>query len=218
MSLSQTIVKRPILITVIFALVIVVGLVVLGSVPIDLFPANENLMVMVRTSWTGNGPETVENLVTRILERSLSGVQGLSNMTSTSSEGSSFIRMEFATGTNLDAAVNSIRDKLDAVRRSLPDDVDTPTIQRFDSSSMPIMRLVMRGARTVEELRQVADDIVQPRLEQAAGVASVGVSGGRRRSCGPTSRRTGWRRTTSRSGRSPRHWPRRTCSLARLHR
>jgi hydrophobic/amphiphilic exporter-1 (mainly G- bacteria), HAE1 family len=178
-SLPQKIVARPILITVVFALVIVVGLFVLNSVPIDLFPANESLIVMVRTTWTGNGPETVENLVTRVLERSLSGVQGLSAMTSNSSEGSSFIRMEFAYGTNLDAAVNSIRDKLDSVRRSLPDDVDAPTINRFDSSSFPIMRLVMRGARTVEELREIADQLVQPRLEQAAGVASVGVSGGR---------------------------------------
>ncbi len=179
MSLPRRIVARPILVTVVFALVIVVGFFVLGSVPVDLFPASENLVVMVRTAWTGNGPETVENLVTRVLERSLSGVQGLSTMTSNSSEGSSFIRMEFAWGTNLDSAVNSIRDKLDAARRSLPDDVDAPTINRFDSSSFPIMRLVMRGARSVEELRAIADEVVQPRLEQAAGVASVGVSGGR---------------------------------------
>ncbi len=179
MSLPRRIVARPILITIVFALVIVVGLFVLNSVAIDLFPANENLVVMVRTSWPGNGPETVENLVTRVLERSLSGVQGLSTMTSSSSEGSSFIRMEFVYGTNLDAAVNAVRDKLDSVRRSLPDDVDIPTINRFDMSSMPIMRLVMRGARTVEELREIADQAVQPRLEQAAGVASVGVSGGR---------------------------------------
>jgi HAE1 family hydrophobic/amphiphilic exporter-1 len=178
-SLPQKVVKRPILITVVFTLVVIVGLVVLSSVSIDLFPENENRIVMVMTAWTGNGPESVENLVTRILESSLSGVQGLSNMTSTSSEGSSMIMLEFTSGTNLDSAVNSIRDKIDSAKNSLPDDATTPTIMRFSSSSMPIMRLTVRGNRTAEELRAIADNTISSRLAQAAGVANVSVSGGR---------------------------------------
>jgi len=178
-SLARKIVDRPVLIIIVFALLVIVGLFVLNSIAVDLFPENENKMVMVSTTWTGNGPETVENLVTRILESSLSGVQGLKEMTSTSSNGSSMIRMEFSTGTNLESAVNSIRDKIDSVKSRLPDDADTPSIMRFDSSSMPIMRIAVRGNRTAEELRVIADNTISSRLAQADGVANVSVSGGR---------------------------------------
>jgi HAE1 family hydrophobic/amphiphilic exporter-1 len=178
-SLTQKIVARPILITIVFALVIIVGLFTLNGVAIDLMPEMENRMIMVVTSWTGNGPESVENLVTRVLENSLSGVQGLAKMTSTSSEGSSLIMLEFSYGTNLDAAVNSVRDKLDTAENSLPDDAYAPTIMRFSASSMPVMRLAVRGNRSAEELQEVADNVIEPRLSQANGVASVSTYGGR---------------------------------------
>jgi len=179
MSLARKIVGRPVLILIVFSLVVIVGLFVLNGVAVDLFPASENKTVMVSTSWSGNGPETVENLVTRILESSLAGVPGLSSMTSTSSTGSSSIRLTFASSTDLDTAVNSIRDKIDSVKGRLPDDADTPSINRYDSSSMPIMRIAVRGNRTAEELREIADNAVSTRLAQADGVANVSVSGGR---------------------------------------
>jgi len=180
-SLAKRVVGRPVLITVLFALVTIVGIYSTLQLPLDLFPASEEPRMSVSTSWTGANPRTVEELVTKVLEASLTGVEGLSSVSSTSSEGSSNISLAFEYGTDLDAATNDIRDKLGRARRALPDGVGEPTIQKFDSSAMPIMRLAIRGSRTAEELKAIAESAVAPRLEQAAGVAQVSVSGERAR-------------------------------------
>ena len=181
MSLARRIVRRPVLITVLFVLVTIVGIYATLQLPLDLFPANEEPRMSVSTSWTGANPRTVEELVTKVLEASLTSVEGLSSLSSTSSEGSSNISLAFEYGTDLDAAANDIRDKLDRAKRGLPDGVGDPTVLKFDSSSMPIMRLAIKGNRTAEELKAIAESAVAPRLEQAAGVAQVSVSGGRAR-------------------------------------
>lgn len=181
MSLARRIVRRPVLITVLFVLVTIVGIYATLQLPLDLFPASEEPRMSVSASWPGANPRTMEELVTKVLEASLTSVEGLSSLSSTSSEGSSGISLTFQYGTNLDAAANDIRDKIDRARRGLPDGVGDPTIQKFDSSSMPIMRLAIKGSRTAEELKAIAESAVAPRLEQAAGVAQVSVSGGRAR-------------------------------------
>ena len=179
MSVAKRIVERPVLIAVAFALVAIVGLYSIGEIALDLFPANEEPTMSVGTSWAGASPASVEKLVTRVLESSLTSLEGLSRITSTSREGSSSVQLTFEYGTDLDAATNDIREKLDRARRGLPDDADAPVIQKFDVNSMPIMRIALRGERSREELRRIAEDAVAPRLEQAGGVAQVSVSGGR---------------------------------------
>ena len=81
--------------------------------------------------------------------------------------------MEFDYGTNLDAASNEIRDKIDIVRRFLPDDADAPMILKMDPSMTPVMNLVVTGTRTPEELSSYVEDIIEPRLEQVDGVPSI---------------------------------------------
>ena len=90
----------------------------------------------------------------------------------------SFSSLEFNYGTDLDIATNDVRDKLDRVTRSLPDDV-TPTIMKMDSNSMPIMRIAVRGNRSVDELKKIADDNIVDVLEQANGVGEANTMGGR---------------------------------------
>lgn len=179
MNVSRRVVSHPVLTTILFALIGIVAIFTLGDIAIDLFPSVDNPFLMVRTSYPGAGPESVEKEVTAVLESALVNVSSLKSLSSTSSEGSANISLEFEYGTNLETATNDIRDKLDRVRRSLPDDVDTPSIFTFDMTQMPILRIAIRGNRTPEDLKTIAEDLVQGRLEQVNGVAQASVAGGR---------------------------------------
>ena len=145
MSIAQEIVRRPVLGIVIFGLIAIIAMFLVSSIPIDMFPEMNTPFLMIMTTYGGAAPETVEKSVTRLLETQLVNVSGLENITSTSSEGRSQIFMEFKFGTNLEAKVNDIRDRLDRVKRTLPDEADTPLIMQMDPNSMPIMRIAVQG-------------------------------------------------------------------------
>ncbi|MDR0524748.1 MAG: efflux RND transporter permease subunit [Spirochaetaceae bacterium] len=181
MSLAQNIVKRPVLGIVIFGLTAIVALYLVSGIAIDMFPDVDMPILSVSTTYQGAGPETVEKSVTKLLESQLVNLSGLESITSTSSEGSSLIRMEFKYGTNLDDKTNDIRDRIDRVKGRLPDDADTPSIMRFDASSQPILSIAVQGNRSQNELRSIAVNSIQDRLEQIDGVASTNVMGGRDR-------------------------------------
>jgi HAE1 family hydrophobic/amphiphilic exporter-1 len=175
----KTVVSRPTTFFVIFALLIGLGIFAMINLPIDLYPEINPPYLVVYTSYTGAGPEEVERTVTRILEAALSGVSGMEKITSTSSKGSSMVIMEFTFGTNLEDASLSLRDALERVRRYLPTNADAPMIFKFDPSMIPIMGLMVTGNRTPEELREIAEDTIVPRIEQTPGIATASVNGGR---------------------------------------
>jgi HAE1 family hydrophobic/amphiphilic exporter-1 len=179
MSLSSKAVAKPTTILIIFIVLTALGLYSTSKLPIDLYPDLEIPYIIVSTSYPNAGPEEVENSITRTLESSLSGITGLKTLVSTSSSGSSMVMLELNYGSNLDSATNEIRDRLDLVKDYLPEDATSPTIIKMDPSMLPIMSLTLTGNRTPEELRQYAEDVVQPRLEQIDGIASANISGGR---------------------------------------
>lgn len=179
MSISKFAVKRPTMILIIFMLLTALGIYCTVSLPVDMYPEMDIPYILVYTKYSNAGPEEVERSVSRTLESSLSGVSGLKMCKSQSQTGASIIIMEFEYETNLDAASNEIRDKVDMVRNYLPDDSDSPIIFKMDPSMMSIMNIVVTGTRTPEELSSYVDDIIKPRLEQVDGVASVTVVGDR---------------------------------------
>lgn len=179
MSLSKKVLEHPVLTICAFALIAIVALFTLGNVQIDLMPDMDMPVAMVMTTYENAGPESVEKSVTEILENGLTSVSNLDELTSTSSEGQSLIQLQFNYGTDIDEAVNDIRDKLDQVKGALPDDCDTPQIFKFSSDAMPIMTLALSGNRSADALRKIADDTVSDMLEQTAGISQASVSGGR---------------------------------------
>ena len=179
MSLSKSIVSKPVTIFIIFALLIILGGFAFVNLPIDLFPEISPPYLVVVTTYTGAGPEEVERNITRTLEATLSSVSSLERVTSTSSRGTSMVIMEFTYGTDLVDATNSIRDALERVRNYLPTGATSPMIFKFDPSMMPIMGLMVTGNRSPEELRALTEDFIVPRVEQVPGVATVSVNGGR---------------------------------------
>lgn len=181
MSLSKLAVTKPITTLVGFILAVGLGIYCLFNLSVDMYPDMDIPYIIVLTQYSSAGPEEVENSITRTLESTLSGVSGLKKVTSRSSTGTSLVIMEFDYGTNLDAAGNDVRDKIELVRNYLPDDSDSPMVIRLDPSMMPVMTLVLTGTRTPAELSSYADDVIQPRLEQIDGVASAYIIGGRDR-------------------------------------
>lgn len=176
--ISEKTLQHPVLVLITFILLGVVGIFTIRKTAISLMPDVDMPYLMVSASYTNAGPETVEKAVTTLIENSLSSLSGLKNITSTSREERCTVSLEFNYGTDLDIATNDVRDKLDRVRRALPDNV-TPTIFKMDSNSMPIMRIAIRGNRSADDLKQIAEDDVVDVLEQADGVGEASVMGGR---------------------------------------
>ncbi|MFW6214621.1 MAG: efflux RND transporter permease subunit [Alkalispirochaetaceae bacterium] len=181
MSLSKTVVGRPTTLIIIFALVVGFGLYSASDLAIDLFPETNPPVLLIFTNYPGAGPEAVEQAVTRPMEGQLSNLSNIEQISSTSSEGSSQVQMEFTYGTDMTEATNEVRDRLEFVKDVLPEEATSPQIFKFDPSLIPILQLEVSGNRTPEELRQLAVDTIQPRIEQVEGVAIANVQGGRDR-------------------------------------
>ena len=179
MSLTRTVVNKPVTIIVAFAILIGLGLYISPRIPIDLYPEISPPILVIFTNYEGAGPEEVENTLTRPLEGMLTNVSNIKGITSTSSEGTSMILLEFNWGLDISEASNEVRDKLEFIKDFLPDKAGSPQIFKFDPSMMPILDLVVRGDRSSEELLKIAEDTVSPLIEQVEGVSLTSVVGGR---------------------------------------
>lgn len=179
MSLAKRVVSKPTTVFVIFALLIGMGIFSTSNLPVDLYPEIDPPILVVMTTYTGASPEEVERTVTRPLEAGLSNVSSLEDLSSVSSKGSSLIILQFTYGTDMADAANSIRDNLEFVKMFLPDDVQTPMIFKFDPSMIPLAGFMVTGNRSPEELREITENTIVPRIEQVTGVSRAMVSGGR---------------------------------------
>jgi HAE1 family hydrophobic/amphiphilic exporter-1 len=180
MKLSDISVDRPVTITMFILVVVLIGGIALTRLPMDLTPDIEVPFLMVTTSYSGASPEEVEELITRPIEQSVAALDGLDNLNTTSSEGFSRVMLELNYGTDLTEAKNNLRDYISQVENRLPEGADAPRIRNFDPNSQPIMELSLAGLSAVE-LKNTAEDLIQPELEKIEGIASAEVTGGRER-------------------------------------
>jgi HAE1 family hydrophobic/amphiphilic exporter-1 len=171
-------IRRPVLTSVFFLIIIVLGLVSLSRLSIDLMPEITFPTISVVTSYGNVGPREMEELVTRPVEEALAAIQGVEEITSSSTEGRSVVRLAFAWGTDLDVAANDIRDRIDRALGRLPEDIERPMIRKFDLSAFPIMILGVSSSMNPLDLRQLVEDQVKYRLERVPGVAAVDIWGG----------------------------------------
>ncbi|MCD6396008.1 MAG: efflux RND transporter permease subunit [Spirochaetaceae bacterium] len=178
MSISKNVVGRPTTVFIIFILLIGLGIYAATDLAIDLYPEIEPPILIVMTTYPGAGPQEIEKTLSRPIESSLSNISKVDKITSTSSKGTSTIIVRFTYGANMSEASSDIRDSLDILKKWLPSDADSPIIFKFDPSMIPIMGLSVSGNRTPDELREIAENIVQPRIEQVEGVGLSSVTGG----------------------------------------
>jgi len=159
-------------------IVIIIGGIALSRLPVDLMPDITYPTLSVMTNYSDASPEEMEELVTRPVEEAMSAVPGVEEVTSISTEGSSNVRVTFNWGTDLDAAANDIRDRLDRVIPRLPEDADRPSLRKFDLASFPVLILGAASRLDPVQMRQIIDDQVKYRLERVPGVAALDVWGG----------------------------------------
>jgi HAE1 family hydrophobic/amphiphilic exporter-1 len=181
MSIPRIAIHRPVTMFMICAVIVLLGGISLLRLPVDLMPDVGFPTITVRVTYTGVGPLEMEELVTRPIEQAVSAVAGLEQLNSTSSEGSSMVRLNFAWGTNLNAAADDVRSRIDRIRARLPEEADAPIIFKYDSTSMPIMGIGVEGEFDPVTLREMAQNELSPRIERVPGVAAVTVDGGLRR-------------------------------------
>src|SRR5690554_3225610 len=181
MSLPQFAVGRPVLTTMVFLGLMILGAVSFTRLQVDLLPEIDFPSISVMTSYEGAGPEEIETLITRPIEEAIGTVEGIDSIESFSAEGRSRVALRFVWGTNLDTALNDVRATMERVKAALPEDADDPVIFKFNLGSFPIMQLALSGELTEPQLRQLAELQLAPRLERVEGVASVDVRGGLKR-------------------------------------
>lgn len=177
MKLSKWSVKRPVGVVMIIAIVLVLSFTGLRNLSVDLYPDMELPLAVVATSYSGTAPEDIEELVTKPIEDSLVTIDSVDNVQSQSISGSSLVIIQFDFGTDLDQAMLDVREAVDGVRPTLPDGANDPSVLRFNPNQQPIMWIGLEVDESVENVQHIAEDRIQPRLEQGSGVASVIIEG-----------------------------------------
>ena len=176
--ISEKTMQHPILLLMVFTLLGLTGVFTMSKTSLSLMPDVDMPYLTVSTTYTNAGPESVEKSVTKPIEDALVSLSGLKNINSTSMEGRSQVSLEFNYGTDLEIAANDVRTKLSRITSRLPDDV-IPNILKMDANSLPILRIAVRGNRSADDLKQIADDYIVDVIEQADGVGEASSSGGR---------------------------------------
>ncbi|HEX5513151.1 MAG TPA: efflux RND transporter permease subunit [Gammaproteobacteria bacterium] len=181
MRIARFSVGRPVFTSMMMLIAIALGLVSLAKLPIDLMPDVTYPTLSISTLYPNASPEVMEELITRPLERAVAAVPGVEEVSSISAEGSSQVSIRFTWGIDLDAAANDIRDRLDRIVASLPEEAERPQLRKFDPASFPILILGAASRLDPLELRRLIDEQLSFRLERLPGVAAVEVWGGHQR-------------------------------------
>lgn len=176
--LAKFSVKKPVTITMMILIVIVLGVVSLSKLHIDLLPTMELPYVMVQTTYSGAGPEEIENLVSKPLEQTLATVENIDTIISISNEGSSIILMQFNFNSDMDEITLQMRERIDMIKGYLPEGTTSPIVMKLDPNSMPIIQLAISSEGNISTTQKIAEDVIQPRIEKIEGTASASVSGG----------------------------------------
>ena len=174
-------VKKPVTNLMIFSSIIIIAVYSLTRIGIDAFPKIEPPVITVIATYPGASPEDVETKVTEPLENQLATAPGIEKITSKSSEGVSLISLKFIWGTNLDAASNDVRDRIDLAKRFLPDipdEMDNPFIFKFNTASIPILFLGITAKESYTDLYDIIDKRLGDGLRQLPGVGTVQIIGG----------------------------------------
>ncbi|MDD5796260.1 MAG: efflux RND transporter permease subunit, partial [Oscillospiraceae bacterium] len=176
--LSKLSVKKPMTVFVAVVLIIVLGIVSYMNMTPDLMPNLEMPYAIMMTTYPGQSPESVEKTVTKPLEASMSTLENISNVTSTSAENYSMLMLEFEDGTNMDTATVDIRGKIDALKGSWPEGVGTPTLLKINPNIMPVaVAAVNYEGKNRAELSEYMENTLQNKLEGINGVASITTMG-----------------------------------------
>jgi len=163
-------------------IIVVFGLIGFNFLGVRDYPAIDPPNISVRTSYPGANADIVETQITEPLEKAVNGIAGIKNITSSSSNGSSNINVEFDLSIDLETAANDVRDKVSQAQRSLPSDLDAPpVVSKADASSDPILSMtVQSNTRNQLEMTEYANNVLVERLQTIPGVSGIQIWGEKR--------------------------------------
>ncbi len=177
-KLAEICIRRPVFAAMIILALVVVGAASYGRLGVDRFPSVDLPTVSIRTNLPGASPEEMENQVSQPIEEAVNTVEGIQELRSVSSAGSSFVIVTFDLSRNIDTAAQDIRDRIATVVRNLPEDTLPPVVTKFNNDSSPVLTVALSGNRDLRELTEIADKIVKVQLERSSGVGEVTLVGG----------------------------------------
>ncbi|HQV54441.1 MAG TPA: efflux RND transporter permease subunit [Chitinophagaceae bacterium] len=182
MNISELSLRRPVLAIVMNIIIVVFGLIGFNFLGVRDYPAIDPPNISVRTSYPGANADIVETQITEPLEKAVNGIAGIKNITSSSSNGSSNINVEFDLSIDLETAANDVRDKVSQAQRSLPSDLDAPpVVSKADASSDPILSMtVQSNTRNQLEMTEYANNVLVERLQTIPGVSGIQIWGEKR--------------------------------------
>ena len=181
MNLIQMSIRRPIFISCIVVLMLIVGFTSLRKLGVDQFPDVTFPVVSIQTVYPGASPNDVEEQISKKIEEEIGSINGLKTLSSANLESVSVIIAEFTLGTDVKNAEQQIRERLGQVRRKLPTEVQDPIVRRMDPADQPILRLGVSSDADTTQIYQSIQDFVKSPLERVPGVGLVEIVGGRKK-------------------------------------
>ena len=181
MSLTELAIKRPLLITVVFLTLIIFGVLSYTKLNYNLLPKFDANVVTVITTYRGASAAEVENTVTKEIEEAVSSIEGISRISSQSMENASVVLIELKNGFDVTNALNDAQRKVDLIRSKLPDGIDDPTLNKFSTDELPVLRMGVRSNLSAKELYDLIDLQIKPQIANVAGVGQVNILGGTQR-------------------------------------
>lgn len=181
MSLSSISINRPVLATVFSIIIVLFGFIGMTFLGVREFPSVDPPIITVSTSYPGANSDVIETQITEPLEQSINGIPGIRTLTSSSSQGSSRITVEFELSVDMETAANDVRDKVSQAQRRLPRDCDPPTVSKADADASPIMFIAVQSdQRSMLELSEIAELTFKEQLQTIPGVSSIMIWGEKR--------------------------------------
>ncbi|PID29989.1 MAG: acriflavine resistance protein B [Candidatus Cloacimonadota bacterium] len=177
MKLPELGVKRPTTTIMLFLLILLFGAVSYTQLKVDVLPDMEMPMLTVMTIYPGASASEVEEQVSKKIEEKLSSISNLKSIKSKSKENVSFVSLEFNWNTDLTEATNDTRDKIELVKRSLPDDAENPIIIKINSAMMPVLMYSIEADKSFNALNRIVNDDIINSLKKVKGVGSVMIFG-----------------------------------------
>ncbi len=181
MSISEIAVKRPLLVTTIFTVLILFGALSYQQLSYNLLPKFEANVISVVTTYRGASADEVETNVTKRIEDALSALEGLDRMTSTSQEGASSVIIQLKNGVNTTLAQQDAQRKIEQIINLLPDGADRPVLNKFSTDELPVLRMGVTANMSPTALYDLIDNDIKPQLSNVSGVGQISIIGGNER-------------------------------------
>ena len=177
MAIYKTAIKNPVTTMLVFVAVMIIGLFCFVQLPVDQFPEMDPPYVMVMTTYPGASASEIETNVSKIMENSLTSVDNLKYINSTSKDNVSLVVLELEWGCDITEAVNDVRSFCDMAKNQLPDGCSSPMVFKFSSSTMPICQYSITADESYPALDKILNDEVIPQLNKINGIGNLSVSG-----------------------------------------